>query len=278
MADEVQDLGQDIIDTVTDPQVIVTTAIVFLATGYLNPLEGGGFNWAAATTSGTIYVGGAAASRALAPDLNALGGFSADSLNQRGRNIQFKSPIAARQIVYGQARVSGPILWIDTKAGSNNNVLQMIIAINGRESEHVLAHYGNDNLLREYGSQSTQDANQWSVAGNTEFGDRLLGAGGGYGGYMEVQIHNGGADAVTTNENFPYPQLANWNFRQNATIDGVIINEEDWKYEGITYAYIEMTYDATVYKEGVPAHTFEVKGAQLFDPRDNRTDGQTILL
>lgn len=271
MADEVQDLGQDIIDTVTDPQVIVTTAIVFLATGYLNPLEGGGFNYAAATTAGTIYVGGAAASRALAPDLNALGGFSADSLNQRGRNIQFKSPIAARQIVYGQARVSGPILWIDTKAGSNNNVLQMIIAINGRESEHVLAHYGNDELLNSYGSKSTQDANQWSVAGNTEFGDRLLGAGGGYGGYMEVQIHNGGADAVTASTNYPYPQLANWNFRQNATIDGVIINEQDWKYEGITYAYIEMTYDATVYKEGVPAHTFEVKGAQLFDPRDGRT-------
>lgn len=273
MADEVSDVGQDIVDTVTDPQVIITTAIVFLATGYFNPLEGGGFNYAAATTAGTIYIGGAAASRALAPDLNALGGFSADSLNQRGKNIQFKSPIAARQIVYGQARVSGPILWIDTKAGSNNNVLQMIIAINGRESEHVLAHYGNDDLIRDYGSPTSQDANQWPVAGNNEFASRFLNAESTsqYHDYMDVQIHNGGADAVTVNINYPKPQLANFNFQQNATIDGVNINAQDWKYEGITYAYIEMTYDATVYKEGVPAHTFEVKGAQLFDPRDDRT-------
>jgi len=279
MADEVQDFGQDIVDTVTDPQVLVTAAVIFVATGYFNPADPNmaagfaNFGTSAAMTSATIYVGGSVVSRALAPDLGALGGFSADLLNQRGKTVQFRSPIAARQIVYGQARVSGPILWIDTKPGTNNNTLQMIIAINGRETEHVLAHYGGDDLIRDYGSQSIQDANQWSVAGFTEYASRLLNAIGSsqYHDYMRVQIHNAGADAYTVNQSYPYPQLANFNFQQSAVIDGVGVNGNEWTYEGITYAYIEMDYDATVYKEGVPAHTFEIKGAQLYDPRISRT-------
>ena len=42
MADEIQDIGQDIIDTVTDPQVIVTATIIFVSQGYLGH-TGAGF-------------------------------------------------------------------------------------------------------------------------------------------------------------------------------------------------------------------------------------------
>ena len=45
-----------------------------------------------------------------------------------------RSPIAARQIIYGQAKVLGVLVYIST-TGTKNEFLHMVIAIAGHEVE-----------------------------------------------------------------------------------------------------------------------------------------------
>lgn len=249
MADEIQDIGQDVIDTVTDPQVIVTAAIIFVSQGYLGH-TGAGFSASLGAKSAGVYLAVASASRALAPDLPSLSAFSADTLNSRGRQVQFRSPVSSRQIVYGTTRTSGPILFVGSK--DNNQTLQLIIALSGEPINDVTKHYVNDEVVRT----SHQDANGHS-------GNRLLNTinSSTYYTHLKAQLHFGG--------NASYPnQLQNTNFAQTAVVDGITHN---LTYKNIAYAYIEHYFDATVYASGVPAHTFEIEGKQIFDPRNNTT-------
>lgn len=236
--EEISDFGAGIDDALHDPVTVIVVAVQLYLGDYVNA---------------AITLGGSAAARTYAPDLGSLGGYNADSLNNRGKRIQFRSPIAARQVVYGKTRTSGVILRLDSKDA--NNTLQLQIALSGAPIDSITAHYVNEEIVRT----SHQDANGYS-------GNRLLNTDSSstYYTHMKCQVAYGG------NQTYPN-QLANANWTQTATIDGTTYSNSSFTYDNIAYAYVEMYYDATVYKTGTPAHSFEVKGCQIYDPRNSST-------
>ena len=72
-----------------------------------------------------------AASKLLAPKAPS---YSDPSLTDRSQMI--RSPIAARQIVYGQTKTSGVIVYIST-TGTKNEYLHLVVAL-GRNELHVI--------------------------------------------------------------------------------------------------------------------------------------------
>lgn len=236
--EEVGDFGEALGQALQDPATLIIAGVQVYTGDYVG----------AATT-----IGLSTASRALAPDLPSLGSYNADGLNSRGKNVQFRSPIASRQIIYGKTRTSGVILRIDSKDA--NNTLQIQIALSGRPIDSITAHYVNEEIVRT----SHQDANAHS-------GNRLLNTDSSstYYTHLKCQVHYGG--------NTAYPvQHANYNWPQSAVINSISYSTSNFMYDQIAYAYVEMYFDSTIYKTGVPGHSFEVKGCEIFDPRDSST-------
>ncbi len=66
-----------------------------------------------------------AASRLLAPKMPSMG-----DLNDRG--IMTRSPTSARQIIYGQAKVSGTVVFLAT-SGAKNEYLHIVVTLAGHE-------------------------------------------------------------------------------------------------------------------------------------------------
>ena len=69
--------------------------------------------------------------------------FSDASLSDRTQMV--RSPIAARQIIYGQTKVSGVMVYIST-TGTKNEYLHLVIALAGHEVEEIGDVYFNDEL------------------------------------------------------------------------------------------------------------------------------------
>jgi hypothetical protein len=65
-----------------------------------------------------------AASRLLAPKMPSMG-----DLNDRG--IMTRSPTSARQIIYGQAKVSGTVVFLAT-SGAKNEYLHIVVTLAGQ--------------------------------------------------------------------------------------------------------------------------------------------------
>ena len=72
-----------------------------------------------------------AASKLLAPKAPS---FSDPSLANRTQMV--RSPIAARQVIYGQTRASGVVVYIST-TGTKNEYLHLVVALAGHEVEEI---------------------------------------------------------------------------------------------------------------------------------------------
>ncbi len=65
---------------------------------------------------------------------------------------------------------------------------------------------------------------------------------------------------------------------KNGTDDqtGIVINETDWgtahALKGCAYIYAKLKFDRDTYPQGLPTITVDIKGAKVYDPRDNSTD------
>ena len=81
-----------------------------------------------------------AASKLLTPKMPSF----ADSLGTRGQMV--RSPISARQIIYGKAKVSGTIVYIQ-ESGTKNEYLNIVIAIAGHEVEEIGDVYLNEDVV-----------------------------------------------------------------------------------------------------------------------------------
>ena len=91
-----------------------------------------------------------AANKLLAPKTP---GFSDSSLADRTQMV--RSPIAARQIVYGESKVSGVMVYIST-TGTKNEFLHMVIALAGHEVEEIaLGAHDVASMRRRWRSATT---------------------------------------------------------------------------------------------------------------------------
>ena len=178
-----------------------------------------------------------AVSKLLAPKAPS---FADSSLSTRSQMI--RSPISARQAIYGQCKASGVIVYIST-TGNKNQYLHLVIAIAGHECEELGDVYLNDEKIIT-GSGNTVDG-----------GSRYLNK-------ISIVKHLG-----TT------PQTAD--AALIAATTGLTADTGQWtsahRLDGITYIYAQLTWDAELYVGGIPNISCVVKGKKVYDPRTTTT-------
>jgi hypothetical protein len=123
------------------PQAILVATVITAAQTGLALAAGGVITGSIVTWAGTAFAKNlviqlllGAASKSRQPNLNA-------ESQQRKQTV--RSSIAARQIVYGRARISGPLVYTGS-TGSTNEYLHMVVPIHHGELDAIETVYLND--------------------------------------------------------------------------------------------------------------------------------------
>lgn len=188
---------------------------------------------AAALQFVTFTAASMAASRLLRPKMPNL----SDALGSRDQMV--RSPIAARQIIYGRAKVSGTIVYLGT-TGAANEYLHMVVAVAGHEVEELGDVYFNEDLV-------------------------LTGAGDGaatgkYAGHADIWKKLGAAGQTA--------------FSQLVTDTASLTNGKwttDHKLTGIACIYVRLKFNQEIFVGGIPNVSVIAKGKKVFDPRTSTT-------
>jgi hypothetical protein len=174
-----------------------------------------------------------AASKLLAPKAPS---YSDPSLTDRSQMI--RSPIAARQIIYGQTKTSGVIVYIST-TGTKNEYLHLVVALAGHEVEEIGDVYFNDELALTGAGSAAQ---------------------GRFTGYAEI-YKKYGSDTQTVETNL-----------ESATSG---LTDGKWtsnhRLRGIAYIYVRLVWNQEVWTGGIPNISAIVKGKKVWDPRTSTT-------
>lgn len=162
-----------------------------------------------------------AATRLLAPKMPSYSDLA-------GRGVMTRNPVAARQIIYGQAKVSGPIIYMAT-SGAKNQFLHIVVALAGHQVEEIGDVYFNEDLV-------------------------LSGSGDGYGTgiFSNCLIHK---------------KLGTTTQTVDTTLEADFPTEWDstHRLQGIAYVYVKLTYSAEVFPGGIPNVSAVVKGKLVYN-------------
>lgn len=168
-----------------------------------------------------------AATRLLAPKMPSYSDVSS-------RGVMTRNPVAARQIIYGQAKVSGPIIYLAT-SGNKNQFLHVVVALAGHQVEEIGDVYFNEDLV-------------------------LSGSGDGYGTgiFSNCLIHK---------------KLGTTTQTVDTTLEADFPTEWDstHRLRGIAYIYAKLTYSAEVFPGGIPNISAVVKGKLVYNPTGGAT-------
>ena len=182
---------------------------------------------------------------------SAIGMMTSKGINASGQNFGTKfatrAPLAPRQIVYGQCRVGGTMVHIET-TGTDNYLLHMVIAIAGHEIESLETLRIND--INTTTTTSTISGSTVYTVTNADFTNTENDNNFGSGRLIRYSFEDGSQTAVN---GFMNAQLASM-----GTSD---------KFLGVSYVYIQMVFDAEKFGGGQPALSFKVKGKNVYDPR-----------
>lgn len=147
------------------------------------------------------------------------------------RQQMIRSAVATRQVVYGLAMMSGPIVFA-ASTGSENQYLHVVVPLAHGESEEIVSvQFGDDTV-------GTLDG-----AGNVTSGR--------FSGKMRIKKHLG-ASSQTADSDL-VSEVADWT--------------TDHRLQGITYLYVRLQYDTSVYPYGLENIKAKVKGRKVYDPR-----------
>lgn len=150
-----------------------------------------------------------------------------------GTKQTFRSPDKARDLVYGQTRVNGTIVFPHTT--ENNAKLHLVLALAGHESEEIGDLYFGDELV-----PIGEDGN----------------ATGKYAGKVYVEKSLGESTATA------FPSLI------EAAPDKWTAEHRG---DGVTSAYVRLTWNRDLFPNGMPDIWFVLKGRKLYDPRTDET-------
>jgi len=179
-----------------------------------------------------------AANKLLAPKMPS---FNDASLANRTQMV--RSPIAARQIIYGETKASGVVVYIST-TGTKNEYLHMVIALAGHEVEGIGDIYFNDEL-------ALSDPNY--TAGSTAGIGRFA-------GYAEIYKKYGSSTQTVQTD----LKTATAGLTNGAWTD-------DHRLRGIAYIYVRLVWNDQVWAGGIPNISAMVKGKKVYDPRSATT-------
>ncbi len=191
-------------------------AAVGLSTSYLGVL--------AAVGAATHLVLGAAM-RALMPKPRAT------SVANRGYQVNTRGAALDHQIIYGEVRTGGAIVY-DEATGDNNQYLHRVIAVAGHEVEEFSEFYLN-------GEEVTIDSSG-IVTSPAKYADKV------------VIRTKSGTDNQTAQSSLVASSNNLWT--------------NNHRLRGIAYIYVKFTYDSDSFPNGVPTVTALVKGKKVEDP------------
>ena len=190
---------------------------------------------------GTIAVSSAltyfVVTTAMGAALNALAPKPDTSLGQanRGYQVTQRGAAADRQIIYGQTRVGGVVIY-DATTGTDNKYLHRVVAFAGHEVEEFTTFYFNDEAVTIDGSGNVTSPSNYS-------------------GFVRINSHLG--TAAQTADSDLVSEVSEWT--------------NNHKLSGVAYAYFRFKYDEDAFPNGVPDISAVIKGKKVYDPRTATT-------
>ncbi len=168
----------------------------------------------------------------------------------RGYQISSRGSAQNHQIIYGQTKVGGAIVF-DAVSGVNNKILHRVVAFAGHEIEEFSTFYFNDEALTlTTDTDSNGDTYYKPTVATTKTGATSTR----YNDYVRIYQRKGGTENNTA---------------ITALISGGVAWTQDHKLQGVAYAYFRMEFDADAFPNGVPEMTCIIKGKKVYDPRSD---------
>ncbi len=172
---------------------------------------------------------------ALGAALKALSPKPSISGANRGYQVNTRGSALDHQIIYGEVRVGGAIVY-DEATGTDNKYLHRIIAVAGHEINSFEDIYINDEIATIDGSGNVTSPSQ-------------------YNGKIRINTHLGSPDQVADAD--LVAESAKWTSAH--------------RLRGIAYVYVRMEFDADAFPNGVPTFTAKVKGKKVYNPATDTT-------
>ena len=207
-------------------QLLISGAIGF-ATGGIG-FAAGSFNFtmAAAIKGAVVSMALTAASKALAPKPPSIG------LQDQKRTVTIREPNATRKLIYGETRIGGNIVHIQST--NDDEYLHMVIVMAAHEIESFESIYFNDDEL--------------TISNNvTTAPDKFDGL---------VKIHQITKGTVS---DIPADLISDTGW----TADHVLTDQ--------AYIYVRLKYDADAFPSGIPNISAVVRGRKVYDTRSSTT-------
>lgn len=154
----------------------------------------------------------------------------------RDRMQVIRSAVETHRWIYGQALVSGPLVYAES-TGATNEYLHLVIPLAGHECEEIGDVYFGDELV------GTLDG-----SGNVTSGR--------FSGYARIKKHLG-ATTQTADTDLVAESASLWT--------------TDHRLRGICYIYVRLLWSQNVFPNGIPNVRAVVKGKKLYDPRTGLT-------
>ena len=170
-----------------------------------------------------------AASRLLAPKMPSMG-----DLNDRG--IMTRSPTSARQIIYGQAKVSGTVVFLAT-SGAKNEYLHIVVTLAGHEVQEIGSVYFNEDEV-------------------------LTGSGDGYATGKYAPVVNGYTGSLIHKHLGSTTQTVDETLEDDFPVDW----DSNHRLRGIAYIYCKLTFSNEIFVGGIPNISCVVKGKKVYNP------------
>ena len=168
-----------------------------------------------------------------------------------GSKFSSRSAIEPRKLVYGECRIGGTFVHMET-SGTDNYLLHAVVAIAGHEIEDLVSVRINDKNLSVSSSTisgstvyTCTDSDYTNTENDNNFGSGRL---------LRYTFQDGSQTAV---DGF-----------MNAQLNTIGLSD---KFLGVSYIYVQMVFDTEAFGGGMPALSFNVKGKKCFDPRNNTT-------
>lgn len=157
----------------------------------------------------------------------------------RDRLETFPSAVESHKVVYGEAKVGGPIVFAES-FGSKNTYLQMVVPVAGHEIEGFTGLFF-DEIEMDPVADFDVDRNLTT----TRYAQRA-----------RAWFHEGAGD-----------QVAN-----SALIAESTMWTSSHRLRGLAYSFVSLQYRRKAYPNGRPKMAFKVRGRKLWDPRDTSQD------
>ena len=185
---------------------------------------------------------------------SAIGGLLSKGINATGGNFGSKfagrAPTAPRQIIYGECRVGGTIVHMET-TGTDNNLFHVVVVLSGHEIQSLESVRLNDTTLTT--TSSTISGSTVFTATNSEFTN------------------------TENDNNFGSGRLVRFSFEDGSqtAANGYAVAQSSLastdKFLDCAYVYLQMVFDPEKFGGGMPNMSFVVKGKKVFDPRNSST-------